>query len=94
MSSLLLSGTGKLADAESMMVLKDMMNRAGCDNTRHETLPPDVDADARSSYTSNSSVVGLEEADYVLLIGANPRAESPVYNARIRKIVLNGAQVR
>lgn len=85
---------GKLADAESMMLLKDMMNALGCNSTRHEALPEVTDADARGSYIANSTVLGLEAADHVLLIGTNPRAESPVFNARIRKATLNGTQVR
>ena len=76
-----------------MIALKDFMNKMGSSNTRHESLPNNMDADARSSYLANSSVLGLEEADMVLLIGTNPRVESPVYNARIRKMFLNGTQV-
>lgn len=75
------------------MLLKDLMNTLGCNSTRHEALPDTTDADARGSYIANSTVLGLESADNVLLIGTNPRAESPVFNARIRKAVLNGAQV-
>lgn len=84
---------GKLADAESMMALKDLMNRLGCSNTQHEALPVDIDADARGSYIANSTIAGLEKADYVLIIGSNPRVEAPVYNARIRKMFLNGCKV-
>jgi NADH-quinone oxidoreductase subunit G len=35
-------------------------------------------------------VAGIEEADSILLIGANPRLESPVLNARIRKRLVRG----
>lgn len=87
------SAVGKLADAESMALLKDFMNRLGCDNTRHEALPVNMDADSRGSYIANSAVLGVDSADYVLFIGTNPRAESPVYNARVRKAVLNGTKV-
>lgn len=38
--------------------------------------------------------MGIESADAILLIGTNPRVESPVYNARIRKSWYDGAQVR
>lgn len=85
---------GKLADAESMMALKDLMNRLNCDNTRHEALPADMDADTRGSYVANSGIPGIEESDCILLIGTNPRVESPVYNARIRKMFLSGTKVR
>jgi NADH dehydrogenase/NADH:ubiquinone oxidoreductase subunit G len=76
-----------------MILLKDLMNSFNCNNTVHETLPPNLIADTRGSYIANSSVLGLDKADFILLIGTNPRVESPVYNARIRKMFLNGAQV-
>jgi hypothetical protein len=50
-------------------------------------------ADIRSTYVANTTVLGIESADAILLIGTNPRAESPVYNARIRKSWYDGAQV-
>ncbi len=34
-------------------------------------------------------VIGVEEADVVLLIGTNPRFEAPLFNARIRKAWIN-----
>jgi len=43
---------------------------------------------------SNTTVLGVESADVILLVGTNPRVESPVYNARIRKSWYDGAQVR
>jgi len=43
----------------------------------------------RSSYIFNSKIVGIEEADYLILIGTNPRFEAPVLNARIRKAWIN-----
>ena len=41
--------------------------------------------DLRSNYLFNGSIVGIEQADLVLLIGTNPRFEAPVLNARLRK---------
>lgn len=84
---------GKLADAESMIALKDLANRLGSGNLWHEGGFPDMSADVRSTYVANTTVAGLEAADVILLIGTNPRVESPVYNARIRKSWLDGAQV-
>lgn len=84
---------GKLADAEAMVALKDLANRLGSGNTWHEGGFPTMSADVRSTYVANTTVAGLEAADVILLIGTNPRLESPVYNARIRKSWLDGAQV-
>jgi NADH-quinone oxidoreductase subunit G len=39
----------------------------------------------RGTYIFNATVEGIEQADAILLIGTNPRTESPVLNARILK---------
>jgi NADH-quinone oxidoreductase subunit G len=42
-------------------------------------------ANGRASYIFNPTIAGIEEADGLMIIGANPRKEAPVLNARIRK---------
>lgn len=84
---------GKLADAESMIAVKDLLNRLGSGNLVHEDGAADLNADIRSTYIANTTVAGIDQADVVLLIGTNPRWESPVFNARIRKTWTNGAQI-
>jgi NADH-quinone oxidoreductase subunit G len=39
----------------------------------------------RESYILNPTLMGVEDADALLLIGVNPRLEAAVWNARIRK---------
>src|SRR6185312_12258942 len=39
----------------------------------------------RGSYIFNPTIAGIEQADAILIIGANPRKEAAVLNARIRK---------
>jgi len=42
----------------------------------------------------NSKITGIDETDFLLVVGCNPRVESPVLNARIRKAQnLNGLEV-
>ncbi|KAL4444867.1 hypothetical protein ABPG77_003917 [Micractinium sp. CCAP 211/92] len=84
---------GKLADAESMVVLKDLMNRLGCGDLRSEAGFADLDADSRSSYLFNSTIAGIDSADAILLVGCNPRVEAPVLNARLRAANLAGVPV-
>jgi NADH dehydrogenase (ubiquinone) Fe-S protein 1 len=36
----------------------------------------------------NSRLRGVEDSDLLLLVGTNPKIESPVFNARIRKAVM------
>ncbi|HIG22963.1 NADH-quinone oxidoreductase subunit NuoG [Henriciella sp.] len=48
----------------------------------------------REKYILNPTLMGVEEADALLLIGTNPRVEASVWNARIRKAWLwNDLQV-
>lgn len=69
--------------------------RLGSGNMKHEddVAPEPVCADVRSTYLANTTVMGFEQADAILLVGTNPRHESPVFNARLRKAFLDGAQV-
>src|SRR5690606_34852002 len=39
----------------------------------------------RASYIFNPTIEGIEDADAILIVGANPRFEASVLNARIRK---------
>lgn len=77
---------GDMACAESLIALKDLVNRLGSDHL--EAAGQDL-ADLRSEYTMNSGIAGVEEADALLIIGSNPRMEAPLVNARIRKSWLN-----
>ncbi|CAK9318010.1 unnamed protein product [Citrullus colocynthis] len=78
---------GKLSDAESMIALKDLLNRLGSNNVWCEGNGPQPNADLRSGYIMNTGIAGLEKADVFLLIGTQPRVEAAMVNARIRKTV-------
>jgi len=78
---------GDLADAESLMLLKDLMNKMGCNNFAWEDGLA-LNFDLRSEYLFNSTIEGVEEADALLLVGTNPRMEAPLVNSRIRKCVI------
>ena len=64
---------GKLTDAETLIAVKDLLNKLGSGNTLHEDGASDFNADVRSGYIANSTISGVEEADVILLIGSNPR---------------------
>ena len=76
---------GDLADAESMLALKDLMAALGSQNIDCRQDGSDTDVSRRDFYTFNTSIAGIEEADAILLVGTNPRTEAPLINARIRK---------
>jgi len=76
---------GNLVDCESTVVLKDILMSLG---TPHFDCRQDGachNADNRSSYIFNSTIQGIEEADFILLLATNIRQEAPIINARIRK---------
>ncbi len=81
---------GDLADAESMLALKDLMAGLGSANLECRTDGAATDVSRRDFYTFNTSIAGIEEADAILLIGTHPRSEAPLINARIRKRWLAG----
>jgi len=80
---------GDQTDVETAVVLKEMFNRMGCNNTECRLDGSMLDADNRQNYLMNSSIPGLEESDLVLLVGTNPRMEAPLINTKLRKCVLN-----
>ena len=77
---------GDLSGAEEMFALKDLIGRLGSTNidARQDGAAFDP-AWGRASYLFNATIAGIERADALLIIGANPRREAAVLNARIRK---------
>jgi len=77
---------GDLTNMETMFVTKEFFEKtiksknleARDDNTY-------INTEDRTNYLFNSKINGIEEADFILLIGVNPRLEATMLNARIRK---------
>src|SRR3546814_912723 len=85
---------GDLADAESMLALKELMTALGSPHIDCRQDGAKLPAGPRAAYLTNSPIAGLETADAVLLIGTNPRWEAPLVNTRLRKAWLqSGAKV-
>jgi NADH-quinone oxidoreductase subunit G len=82
---------GDLQDAESMKAAKDLFGSLGVTSLDCRQDGMILGGGPRESWLFNSSIQGLEDADYILLVGSNPRLEAPVLNARIRKRWLAGA---
>jgi NADH-quinone oxidoreductase subunit G len=82
--------SGDLQDAESMKAALDLFGGLGVKSLdcRQDGLV--LGDGPRESWLFNSTLEGIEEADVILLIGANPRVEAPVFNARLRKQWLAG----
>ena len=77
---------GDLASVEDLFALKSLLVALGSGNfdIRQDGAALDP-ANGRASYIFNPTIAGIEQADAVLIIGANPRREASVLNARIRK---------
>ena len=82
---------GDLAAVEEIFALKLLCEQLGVANIdcRQDgvELHPKF---GRASYLFNATIAGIDDADALLVIGANPRKEAPVLNARIRKRWLKG----
>jgi NADH-quinone oxidoreductase subunit G len=77
---------GDLSTVEEMFALQQLMALLGSPNIDCRQDGSALDpANGRASYLLNPTIEGVEEADALLIIGANPRFEASVLNARIRK---------
>ncbi len=76
---------GDMAAAEEIKALKDLMTSLGVTNLDCRQDGAKIASGPRQTYLFNSSIAGVEAADAILLVGANPRWDAPVLNARIRK---------
>ncbi len=77
--------SGDLAAVEEMFALKDLLSKLGSVNTAvqgGDAFDPSL---GRASYIFNPTIVGIEQADALLIVGSNPRKEAAILNARIRK---------
>jgi NADH-quinone oxidoreductase subunit G len=77
---------GDLAAVEELFALKELMARLGVVNLdcRQDSSALDPQL-GRASYVFNATIAGIYAADALLIVGANPRKEAAVLNARIRK---------
>ncbi|RZI99948.1 MAG: NADH-quinone oxidoreductase subunit G [Brevundimonas sp.] len=81
---------GDLQDAESMKAALDLFRALGSANTDCRQDGSTLGAGPREGWLFNSGLGGIENADAILIVGANPRVEAPLLNQRIRKVWLAG----
>ena len=77
---------GDLADLEMIFSFKYFFNK--CVGSKNIECRQDriyINPQERINYIFNSSINGIEDSDFILLIGTNPRLEATILNARIRK---------
>ena len=81
---------GDLINMEASFIFKEFFERTL--NTKKYDFRSKkifIDNSLRENYLFNSNINGIEESDFILLIGTNPRFEATMLNARIRKAYLN-----
>ena len=82
---------GDLCDAEGLKAARDLFDALGVQNRDCRQDGSVIGASGqRGEYLFNASIMGVEDADAILIVGANPRLEAAVLNARIRKAWLRG----
>ncbi|KCZ94353.1 NADH-quinone oxidoreductase subunit NuoG [Hyphomonas johnsonii] len=82
---------GDLIEVEQAKAALDLFRSLGVQNTDCRPAGAAYGTDGvRERYILNPTLMGVEEADALLLIGTNPRVEAAVWNARIRKSWLWG----
>src|ERR1700731_390141 len=82
---------GDLCAVEEMFALQLLMKSLGAVSLDCRQDGAKLDPSlGRASYIFNPAIAGIDQADGLMIIGANPRKEAPVLNARIRKRWLKG----
>jgi NADH-quinone oxidoreductase subunit G len=83
---------GDLAPVEAAYSLKALVESLG-GKVESRTDGARLPMGNRSAYVGTAAIEDIDSAKAILLIGTNPRVESPVLNARIRKAWTAGANV-
>ncbi|HEV2000499.1 MAG TPA: NADH-quinone oxidoreductase subunit NuoG [Xanthobacteraceae bacterium] len=77
---------GDFVSAEEAFALVDLMARLGSPHIDCREDGAKINPGlGRGSYLFNATIAGIEEAGALLIVGANPRREAAMLNARIRK---------
>ena len=81
--------SGDLVNMESLFIFKEFFNKILIsDNIESRTRNTYLNSEKRENYLFNSSINGIEDSDFIFLIGTNPRFEATILNSRIRKSYL------
>ena len=83
---------GDLVPTEAAFALKAVIEGQG-GNVECRTDNAKLPAGNRGAYVGTATIEDIDHADKILLVGVNPKLESPVLNARIRKAWSRGADV-
>jgi len=81
--------SGDLVNMETLYIFKEFFNKhLNSKNLEFRNDNIYINPEKRENYLFNSSINGIEESDFIFLIGTNPKFEATILNARIRKVYL------
>ncbi len=85
---------GQLVDLETSYAFKELFKKL-YNSKQVDFRQKDILFDTSDEYNFifNTSINKIDECDFILLIGCNPRLEATIVNYRIRKAVNNGCNV-
>ncbi len=81
---------GDTCDLESLYALKKLLEGQGSTRFDARQGGAQFDPRVRNGYLFNTTIARTAEADALLIVGANPREDAPVLNARLRQAWLSG----
>ncbi len=80
--------TGDFTDVQTTFTLKNLLSKVNSPFGECRQRNINLDISTRENYIFNSKIMGIDEADVIIIVNSNLRQESPVLNARIRRNVL------
>ena len=80
---------GDLQNMETINSFKSLLGKIGVNSYDFREKPFYINSKNKKNYLFNSSIVGIEDSDCIVLIGCNPRHEATILNARIRKTFIS-----
>ncbi|MFA8440695.1 NADH-quinone oxidoreductase subunit NuoG [Yoonia sp.] len=83
---------GDLAPVEAAFALKQLIEGQG-GRVECRTDGAKLPIGNRAAYVGTAAIEDIDDAQYIMMIGTNPRNEAPVLNARIRRAWSRGANV-
>ena len=85
---------GQMSSMETILAFKKLFDTIGSKNIDFRNKERYYNYSQRPNYLFNSSIKNIEKADFILLIGTNPRHEATMINARIRKAKLQNKNLK
>ncbi len=83
--------SGDMCDVEALYSLKKLMEALEVPHLESRWNGSRLMPQCREDYLFNVTIEGIEKADVCLIIGANPRTEATLVNARLKKRMRSGA---